>query len=110
MVKLNPEDKPDMLQAITNSSRLTMLAYLEKTKRANISQIAKAVGLDRSTVVYHLSLLSKVGLVEEQTVPIRPATSTGVIGRFFVLNTKNVSAAVELLTKELATILAPKGT
>lgn len=97
-------EKTDILQALMNSSRLKLLTFIEKNERANVSQLSKATNLDRSTVVYHMSLLNKVGIVKEQTIPIKPANSTGIMGRYFSIDKAKLSAAVELLQKELAGI------
>ena len=104
MAKQYTETEANMLQAIMNHSRLSVLAYLEKNDRANISQIARAINLDRSTVVYHLDLLGKVGLIKEESVPVKVAASTGIMGHYFVLDKDKVAIAIGLLRKELATI------
>jgi DNA-binding transcriptional ArsR family regulator len=104
MVKQIEDDKADILQALMNSSRLQLLTFIEKNEKANVSQLSKAVNLDRSTVVYHMSLLNKVGLVTEQTIPIRPAHSTGIMGRYFSVNKEKLRIAVALLRKEISGI------
>ncbi len=103
MEKLSGQERNKLLQAVMNQSRIKILdAVLDNS--LNISQIAGVVSLDRSTVVYHLGLLSKVGLVKEETKPVKPTRSTGVMGRYFTANKEKLGIAVELMTKQITAI------
>jgi predicted transcriptional regulator len=103
MEKLGVQERNKLLQAVMNQSRIKILdAVLENS--LNVSQIAGVVSLDRSTVVYHLGLLSKVGLVTEETKPVKPAHSSGVMGRYFTVNKRKLGIAVELITKQISEI------
>lgn len=103
MEKIPEGERTQILQTLMNQSRIGIINAIMKSP-LNVSQISKIVRLDRSTVVYHLGLLSKVGLVKEEAKPIKPAHSTGVMGRFFCINGERLTLAVKLATNEITGI------
>jgi len=105
MVKPSGEESL-LVQAVLNQSRIKIIEAILNNP-LNVSQISKKVNLDRSTVVYHLGLLSKVGLVDEETKPVKTAHSTGVMGRYFSVNEDTLKQAVKLVNEQM-TELTPE--
>jgi predicted transcriptional regulator len=103
MKKMYERERTQLLQTLMNQSRIRIINAIQENP-LNISQIANVVGLDRSTIVYHLGLLSKVGLVNEEFKPLKAAHSTGVMGRFFRINGEKLTLAVKLATAEITEI------
>jgi len=96
-------EKNLLMRAFMNQSRLKILDAVCSVPK-NISRIARETKMDRSTVVYHLGLLSKVGLVTEELRPIKPAGSTGVMGRYYKVNREKLREAIKLVEEQLKEI------
>ena len=86
-----------LAQAIMNKTRLEILDTLDEPM--HISGIAEKMGLDRSTVAYHLNLLKKVGIVSNE---YRPLTNPmrGWVGNYFIINREVLEEAIELVEKD----------
>lgn len=86
-------------QAVLNTTRLNIIREL-RIEPNHISGLASKLKMDRSTVAYHLNLLKKVGIVDNEYKPITNPTP-GWIGNYFHVVPKTLSEAVKLITEEI---------
>lgn len=71
----NIRDIEQILKALANRRRLSMLKYLRKEHSATVGNIAKKIQLSMKATSKHLRLLSMSGIVESEQVGLNVAYS-----------------------------------
>ena len=98
MPKLN--DKGRLVRALidTGMNRKRVLKALSD-KPSYISQLASALGMDRSTVSYHLAVMESVGLLNSHYEILRTPHSVGKAARVYSVNKAKLKEALKMLPK-----------
>ena len=94
------DDKGRLVRALidTSMSRVHLVkALLDKPKY--ISQLAGALGMDRSTVSYHLAVMESVGLLDSHYEILQPPRSVGKAARVYSVNKAKLKEALDLVLK-----------
>jgi len=94
------EDKDEirLVRAVTQVERNKMIQYLLKGSK-NISDLAKLVDLDRTTVSYHLGVLEYTKIVKSDYKMLQEPHSMGKIGRYYTINPVRLRKAKKALQK-----------
>lgn len=94
----------DLMKAMAQKERRSIIDHILK-QHMNISDLARATGLDRATVSYHLGVLEQVGLVDSEYEMIEPPASMGKIGRYYRVKPEKLKEAAEIMEKISKTML-----
>jgi ArsR family transcriptional regulator, virulence genes transcriptional regulator len=54
------------LKVLANRRRLAILAFLQKRREANVSEVAEAIKLSFTSTSKHLTMLERAGYVEKE--------------------------------------------
>ena len=84
-----------------SDTRRRILSSLIKEPK-HISELARELEKDRSTIAYHLSKLKKTGLVTSEYKLINEITSPGTIGNYLHVNMEVLREAVEEARKAVS--------
>lgn len=82
--------------------RIKILDFVADNPDLHISKIAKKIGMNRSTVSYHLGLLEKFSLVDSEYKILQPPHSVGKAGRIYRVNEKEIKKIAEAISKRLS--------
>jgi predicted transcriptional regulator len=91
----------EKMHAAVHPSRIKILEFLKKNPKTHVSEIAEKMGMDRSTLAYHLGLLERMSLVKSTYVILKQPNSMGKAGRVYCINDDEVKKVSETVTKNL---------
>lgn len=89
-----------LVDSLMSEMRRKIITKLIERPR-NISDLARELEKDRSTIAYHLDLLEKSGLVKSEYRVLEEPHSPGKLGNFFEVDPKVLKEAIDLATKEI---------
>lgn len=89
------EKGQELVDAVLDETRLKLLNILVKFDRKYISELTKALDLDRATVSYHLSVLESAGVVSSEYKILDEPRSKGRAARYYSINRQKLNEAVE---------------
>lgn len=91
-------DESRLVRAVTQSERNKIIHQLQKSSK-NISELAKLLDLDRTTISYHLGVLEYNKVVNSDYKMLVKPHSMGKIGRYYTVNEKRLKKAKKALRK-----------
>ena len=92
------KDEIRLIRAVTQAERNKMIHHLQKGRK-NISELARLVNLDRTTVSYHLGVLEYTKVVKSNYKMLQVPHSKGKIGRYYTINKPRLKQAKKALHK-----------
>jgi len=93
-----------IMDALANENRVKIIKLLLDGKPRTVSEIAKELNLARTTTFYHLTVLSDIGLVEQEYKIIREPSSPARVGSFYKIDKRKAKMVLEEI-KELLKLL-----
>ncbi len=94
----NTVDETRLIRAVTQAERNKIIHHLQEGSK-NISELAKLVKVDRTTVSYHLGVLEYTKVVKSNYKMLRVPHSMGKIGRYYTINSARLKAAKKAMQK-----------
>jgi DNA-binding transcriptional ArsR family regulator len=94
-------------EALVDPARMRIVnAIVESPKRElYISQIVEATNMSRPTVVHHLRVLEKTGLVRSRYIILKQPSSKGRAARVFSVDQQKLAEAVKTLEQQFQKLL-----
>jgi len=80
-------------ESLMSDTRRRILSLL-MNGRKHISEMARGIDKDRSTVAYHLNILEKAGMIYSKYETIHPINSPGLIGNYFYVDMDVLKEAI----------------
>ncbi|MCJ7633200.1 winged helix-turn-helix domain-containing protein [Candidatus Bathyarchaeota archaeon] len=92
----------EKVYAAINPVRFKILEFLRENSDTHVSEIARRMSIDRSTVAYHLGLLENLDLVSSRYEILEQPHSMGKAGRIYKVNEEEIRKVSEAIAKRFS--------